>query len=85
MKVQAAAISLGGTQFVVVVVGSDLVDNSGEADMAIDSLSPKFGRVPVVLMSQTDQGSPRYYGDQELVELLRGVPLDQMPWKEYSV
>lgn len=85
MKVQAAAISLGGTNFVVALVGTDLVDNTGEADMAIDNLSLKFGKVPVVLMAQTDQGSPRYYGDQKLVELLRGVPVDQMPWQEFSI
>jgi hypothetical protein len=85
MKVQAAAISLRGHQFVVVVSQMTLVASPGEADMAIDDLRPYFGGVPVVLMAQKDDGSPSYYGESELVELLAGIPIDKMPWKEYPV
>ena len=85
MKVQAAAISLRGHQFVVVVSRMTLLASPGEADMAIDDLRPYFGGVPVVLMAQKDDGSPSYYGDSELVELLAGIPIDKMPWKEYAV
>jgi len=62
-----------------------LLASHGEADMAIDDLRPYFGGVPVVLMAQKDDGSPSYYGDSELVELLAGIPIDKMPWKEYAV
>jgi hypothetical protein len=85
MQVQAAAISIQGMNFAVVIAGPDLLANQGEADMTIKELSPTFGGVPVVLMAQSEAGSPTYYGDPELVELLRGVPVDEMPWKEYSV
>ena len=85
MKVQGAAISIGGTPFVVVVVGMDLVKNPGEADMAMDAMGPSFKGVPIVLMAQSEAGSPRFYGDADLVEGLRGVPLEKMPWKEYEV
>ncbi len=84
MKVQAAAISLDGTAFAVVLVPMDLVNAPGEADMAIEALQPTFGGAPVVLMAQADDGSPNYYGDEDLVRSLEGVPIDQMPWKEYS-
>ncbi|MBT8071574.1 MAG: hypothetical protein KJO80_14165 [Gammaproteobacteria bacterium] len=85
MDVQAAAISLQNNNFVVVLVNMDMVTNSGEADMAIDALEPKFGQVPVVLMAQREDTSPVYYGNQDLVEALRDVPIDEMPWKSYSV
>ncbi len=85
MKVQGAAISLEGVNFAVVTVGMDLVKNPGEADMAIETIQPAFGGVPVVLMAQNEQGSPTYYGDEDLVRSLAGVPIDKMPWKEYSV
>ncbi|MBT8074835.1 MAG: hypothetical protein KJN61_00070 [Gammaproteobacteria bacterium] len=85
MDVQAAAISLKNNNFVVVLVNMDMVTNSGEADMAIDALEPKFGQVPVVLMAQREDTSPVYYGNQDLVEALRDVPIDEMPWKSYSV
>lgn len=85
MDVQAAAISLQNNNFVVVLVNMDMVTSPGEADMAIDTLEPKFGKVPVVLMAQRDDASPVYYGNQDLVESLRDVPVEEMPWKSYSV
>ncbi|WP_455212176.1 hypothetical protein [Kaarinaea lacus] len=84
MKVQAAAISLQGHQFAVVLAQLDLIHNSGEADLAIDTLQPKFGGVPVVLMAQKEDGTPVYYGDQDLVQSLEDLPVDEMPWKEYQ-
>ena len=84
MKVQAAAISLQGQQFAVVLAQMDLVQNPGEADLAIDTLQPKFGGVPVILMAQKEDGSPVYYGDQDLVLSLEDLSVDEMPWKEYQ-
>jgi len=85
MQVQAAAISLADRQFVIVVVGLDLVERPGEADMAVDRLSAGFGGVTVVLMAQRDNGSPVYYGEQDIVASLRDLPLEEMPWKEYHL
>lgn len=85
MKVHGAAISMQGVSFAVVVVQMELVRSAGEADMAIERLGPVFGGAPVVLMAQKEDGTPTYYGDAKIVELLRGVPIDKMPWKEYSV
>ena len=85
MDVQAAAISLNKHNFVIVLVGIDMVSNSGEADMAINTLEPKFGNAPVILMAQREDSSPVYYGDQDLVKALRDVPVDEMPWKSYAV
>jgi hypothetical protein len=84
MKIQAAAISLQGHSFVVALAQLELIQNPGEADMAIDTLQPKFGGVPVVLMAQRDDGSPVYYGEQDLVKSLEDLPVDKMPWKEYQ-
>jgi len=85
MEVQAAAISLLGKNFVIVLVGMDMVTNSGEADMLIDTLQPKFGMVPVILMAQRENTSPVYYGDQGLVSILGDIPIENMPWKSYAV
>lgn len=85
MEVQAAGIAIGGSNFVIVLVEVQLVESAGEADMALDTLSAKFGGVPVVLMGQREDGSPVYYGDQDLVNSLRGVPVDEMPWKTYAL
>lgn len=52
-EMQAAAISMLGHRFVVVLVGIDLVTSPGEADMAKADLSPRFGGVDIVLMDNT--------------------------------
>lgn len=52
--------------------------------MAIEALAPRFGRVPVVLVAQEDDGSPCYCGDMELIRLPDDMPLDRLPWKRYS-
>ncbi len=84
-NVQAAAIQLGGHRFVVVLVPLELTGNPGEADMAIERLEQSFGGAPVLLMGQRDDGSPRYYGEPELCELVRELPLERMPWKVYPL
>ena len=85
MEVQAAAISLAGSQFVVVLVDMTLVETPGEADMAIDRLSAGFGGAAVILMGQREDGSPVYYGDQDIALSLRDVPVDEMPWQKYAL
>jgi len=85
MEVQAAAISLQNQNFVIVLVGMEMVNNAGEADMAIDTLQPKFGNVPVILMAQRDDATPVYYGNQDLVSALGDIPVDGMPWKKYTI
>ena len=85
MKIQGAAISLGGVDFVIALVDMTLVTTHGEADMSIDSISAGFGGIPIVLMAQKEDGSPVYYGDGDLVRLLQDVPIDKMSWKEYSI
>lgn len=85
MKIQAAAISLQGVNFAVAVVDMDLVNSHGEADMAIERIGPSFGGVPIVLMAQKEDSSPVYYGDEDLVRSLADIPIDTMPWKEYTV
>lgn len=79
----AAAISLAGRRFVVVLVPLGVVQQPGEADMLAADLRARFGGADVVLMGQADDGTPQYHGDADLQTLLQGVPVDRMPWKHY--
>lgn len=85
LQVQAAAISIHGERLIVVAVGIDLVRNPAEADMVIETLSARLGRVPLVLMALNDNGAPAYYGDSRLVDLVAPLPVAKMPWKAYSI
>lgn len=83
-QVTAAAISMAGTRFMVVLVGLTTASGPGEADLLIAGLQQRFG-VPVVLMGQEEDGTPVYYGNEDLKELLAAVPVDRMPWKGYTL
>ncbi|MDP2368743.1 hypothetical protein [Rhodoferax sp.] len=84
-QLQAAAISLQGQQMLVVLVGLNVVQSPGEADMLSADLRTRFGGVGVVLMGQHDDGTPQYHGDTALVRLLADLPVEQMPWKSYPI
>ena len=83
-QVTAAAISMAGTKFMVVLVGLTAASGPGEADLIIADLQQRFG-VPVVLMGQEEDGTPVYYGNEDLRKLLAAVPVDRMPWKGYTL
>ena len=82
--VTAAAISMAGTKFIVVLVDLTTASGPGEADLVIADMQRRFG-VPVVLMGQEEDGTPIYYGNVDLKERLADVPVDRMPWKEYTL
>lgn len=82
-QVTAAAISMSGTKLMVVLVGLTTASGPGEADLVIADMQARFG-VPVVLMGQEADGTPVYYGNGELKERLVTVPVDRIPWQEYT-
>jgi hypothetical protein len=85
LEVHAAAIALQGRRFVVVLVPLEVVRSPGEADMLAADLGARFGGVDMVLMGQTEDGTPEYHGDAALQALLADVPVDRMPWKVYPL
>src|SRR5688572_1019798 len=82
-KVTAAAISMAGMKFVVVLVDLTTASGPGEADLVIADMQARFG-VPVVLMGQEEDGTPVYYGSEDVKERVAAVPVDRLPWREYS-
>jgi hypothetical protein len=83
-KVTAAAISMAEMRFVVVLVDLTTASGPGEADLVAADMQSRFG-VPVVLMGQEEDGTPVYYGREDLKDRVAAVPVDQMPWKEYTL
>jgi hypothetical protein len=83
-QVTAAAISMAETRFIVVLVGLTTTSGPGEADLVIADMQRRFG-VPVVLMGQEEDGTPIYYGNEDLKDSLAAVPVDRLPWKEYTL
>ncbi|HAR94357.1 MAG TPA: hypothetical protein DCR97_00090 [Deltaproteobacteria bacterium] len=86
MRVHGAKIKEQGVTFAVVIVKSQVLNNRPEADKLIQSAQTfLFPGVPVVLMAQDSSGKPTYYGRSDLSKFLASVPLNAIPWKEYSL
>ena len=84
MRVQGAVIREQGQTFAVVVVKPHLVQDSATAADAIRSFAPMFG-VPVLLMAQDGRGRPTYCGRPDLARFMARVPLQAIPWREYTI
>lgn len=85
MQIQAALIREQGQTFSVVVAKKHILHNRLEADRLAQYLSPAFGGVPVVLMAQDGSGRPSYYGRSDIVRFLENVPIQNMPWRQYTL
>lgn len=86
MTFQGAVIREQGVTFAVVIVKKHVIDSgSTEAGRAIAAFQPVFPGLLVVLMAQDYQGTPTYYGRQDIARFLADVPLEAIPWMEYTV
>jgi hypothetical protein len=84
MKFQGALIKEQGVTFAIVIVKRYVINSSSEASKAIQAFQPAFPGIPVVLMAQDSRGTPTYYGRKDIVDFMANVPLEAVPWKEYT-
>jgi hypothetical protein len=85
MTIEGAVIREQGATFAVVIVKQHVLNNSIEADRAILAFQPAFPGIPVILMAQDYRGVPTYYGRRDLSQFMASVPLECIPWAEYSI
>lgn len=85
MLVHGAVIIEQGVTFAIVVVKQEVTQYTMRAMRFRRSIQPFFPNMPIILMSQDKQGEPHYYGRKDIVEFLRSVPLDRIPWKTYHI
>jgi hypothetical protein len=84
MRVQGAVVREQGQTFAVVIVKPHVVQNRATAANMIESFTPIFG-VPVLLMAQDGRGRPSYYGRPDIARFMASVPLQAIPWREYTI
>ncbi len=85
MKIQGAIVKEQGVTFAIVVVKMHVIQNRLEANETLRSLKTVFPNAEVVLMAQDVTGLPKYHGRKDIVKFLARVPLNAIPWKEYTV
>jgi hypothetical protein len=73
------------TTFAVVVVTRAVVTDRDKASRTARDFGQVFPGLPIVLMAQDAAGTPIYVGRPDLVWFLADVPIQRIPWREYSL
>jgi len=84
MQFDGAIIKEGKVTFAIAVVKPSVFASSDIENLRKD-FSRSFGNLPVVLMAQNAQGTPRYSGRRDIVNFISKVPLSHIPWKKYTI
>ena len=85
MTIHGAVIIEQGVTFAIVAVRSTVTQYTVRSTRMRQALSVYFPNMPIILMSQDQNGTPHYYGRKDIVDFLKTIRLDQIPWKEYHV
>lgn len=85
MRFQGATVKEQGITFGIAIVKPHVVQNRSEAARTISGFAPVFGSMPVVLMAQDHRGVPTYIGRNDIVRFLANVPMEAIPWREYTL
>ncbi|ESQ83007.1 hypothetical protein [Asticcacaulis benevestitus] len=85
MQFDGAVIREQGITFAVVIVKNHVLQNSSEAQGAIQSFSATFPGMPIVLMAQDSRGTPTYFGRRDISQFMARVPMRAIPWKRYTL
>ncbi len=84
IKIQGAVVQEQNVTFAIAIVKAHILSVRSDADNAMRSFRSLFPGMPIVLMAQDSWGTPTYYGRTDIVNFLKNVPLEAIPWKEYS-
>ena len=85
MNFQGALIKEQGVVFGIIVVPPHVLNNSAEASSVREIGVRTFGPVPIILMAQNSRGVPTYLGRKDIVNFLANVPVQAIPWREYTL
>ena len=85
MTLQGAVIIEQGVTFAIVAVKQTVTVYTTRSTQMRRALTPFFPNMPIILMSQDANGTPHDYGRKDIVDFLKTVRLDQIPWKEFHI
>lgn len=85
MNIYGAVIIEQGVTFAVVSVRSSVTMYTTRMIQVRQELSAFFPNMPIILMSRDAEGTPHYYGRKDIVDFLKTIRPEQIPWKTYHV
>lgn len=83
MTIHGAVIIEQGVTFAIVAVKPEVTRYTVRLTAARQELTPFFPNMPIILMSQSVDGTPHYYGRKDIVDFLKTIRIEQIPWKTY--
>lgn len=85
MIINGAVIKEQGVTFAIISVKQHVTRYTVTTVNVRQNFSCFFPNMPIILMSQNEHGSPRYVGRKDIVDFLKTIRVDQIPWKEYKI
>jgi len=85
MIINGAVIKEQGVTFAIISVKQHVTRYTVTTVNARQNFSYFFPNMPIILMSQNENGTPRYVGRKDIVDFLKTIRVDQIPWKEYKI
>ena len=85
MTIHGAVILHTGVTFAIISVKQSVTQYTARIVQVRQELSQFFPNMPIILMSMDNSGTPHFYGRRDIVEFLKSIRLDQIPWKEYHL
>ena len=85
MIINGAVIKEQGVTFAIISVKQHVTRYTVTTINARQNFSYFFQNMPIILMSQNEQGIPRYVGRKDIVDFLTTIRVNQIPWKEYNI
>ena len=85
MILHGAVIKEQGVTFAIVSVKPAITQYTIKAVEYRRQLAIFFPYMPIILMSQDSTGQPHYFGRKDIVDFLKTIRVDQIPWKEYHI
>lgn len=85
MKFQGALVNEQGVTFGIIIVKPNVLNSPSEAASMRGFGVRAFGPVPIILMAQDSRGVPTYLGRRDIVKFLAKVPVQAIPWREYTL
>ena len=84
MKMQAAVVIEQGVTFAVVAVRQEVTMYTYRAINMRQELQKVFKNMPIILMSMDSNGQPHYYGRRDIVNFLKSINVNQIPWRQFT-
>jgi len=83
MRLHGAVVREQGKIFAIIIVKRHVVNSKFRANETIEAFQNEFPNLPIILMAQDHRGMPTYYGRHDIVNILKNVPVECIPWKVY--